>query len=116
MLTDRDGRLTGIFTDSDLARLFEHRNDAALDLPIRMTMAHAPATIESGALMDRAIAILVERKISELPVVDQDNRPLGMIDVTDVLGGLPDAAVQPAASPEPATMRLYYGDESPETD
>ncbi|MDC0935613.1 KpsF/GutQ family sugar-phosphate isomerase [Pirellulales bacterium] len=116
MLTDGDGRLTGIFTDSDLARLFEHRNDAALDMPIRMTMANAPTTIPSGALMDEAIAVLVERKISELPVVDQDHRPIGMIDVTDVLGGLPEAAIQPELPADAATVRLYYGDESPETD
>ena len=34
MLTDADGRLTGLFTDSDLARLFERRDEAALDRPI----------------------------------------------------------------------------------
>ncbi len=33
MLVDGDGRLSGIFTDSDLARLFEHRRDAELDRP-----------------------------------------------------------------------------------
>ena len=31
MLVDGDGRLSGIFTDSDLARLFEANRDAALD-------------------------------------------------------------------------------------
>ena len=34
MLTDDDGRLCGLFTDSDLARLFEQRRDDALDRPI----------------------------------------------------------------------------------
>ena len=34
MLTDAAGRLTGLFTDSDLARLFERRDEAALDRPI----------------------------------------------------------------------------------
>ena len=38
MLTDDAGRLTGLFTDSDLARLFERRDEAALDRPIRDVM------------------------------------------------------------------------------
>ena len=42
MLVDRDGRLTGIFTDSDLARLFEQRRDDALDRPIRHVMTPRP--------------------------------------------------------------------------
>ena len=34
MLVDDAGRLAGLFTDSDLARLIERRSDAALDQPI----------------------------------------------------------------------------------
>ena len=33
MLVDEQGTLAGIFTDSDLARLFEHRRDGDLDAP-----------------------------------------------------------------------------------
>jgi len=35
------------------------------------------------------VAILSERKISEIPVVDQSGAPVGMIDITDVIGWLP---------------------------
>src|SRR5262249_18731193 len=35
MLVGDDGALTGLFTDSDLARLFEARRDTAFDHPIR---------------------------------------------------------------------------------
>ena len=43
MLTDAQGRLSGLFTDSDLARLFERRRDDAIDQPIRDVMTSRPA-------------------------------------------------------------------------
>ena len=39
--------------------------------------------------MSDAVALMARRKISELPVVDDDGRPVGLIDVTDVVGLLP---------------------------
>ena len=46
------GKLAGIFTDSDLARLFESHRDAALDRPIREVMTsralHGPARLDDG--------------------------------------------------------------------
>ena len=53
MLTDADGRLTGLFTDSDLARLFERRDEAALDRPIAEVMVASPTTVPSGTRMRR---------------------------------------------------------------
>lgn len=90
MLTDESGRLAGIFTDSDLARLIERRGDAALDGPAAAVMTAAPTIVRSGERMSAAIEILTARKFSELPVVDNQGRPLGMIDVTDVVGILPE--------------------------
>lgn len=89
MLVDETGRLSGIFTDSDLARLFERRHDAELDRPICEVMTRHPLTIRTGSWMTEAVALLARRKISELPVVDADGKPVGMIDVTDVVGLLP---------------------------
>jgi arabinose-5-phosphate isomerase len=85
LLTDESGRLTGIFTDSDLARLFENRRDEQLDQPIRMVMTCNPITISSDVLLPEAIHRLSERKLSELPVIDDDRNPIGMLDITDVL-------------------------------
>lgn len=86
MLTDAQGKLTGLFTDSDLARLFERRAESALDSPIHSVMVADPITIQSGSLLRDAIELLVDRKISELPVVDTAGRPVGLVDVTDVVG------------------------------
>lgn len=92
MLLDEAGRLTGLFTDSDLARLFEGRRDGAFDRPIREVMTPDPRTVEIGAQTTDAVAIMAERKISELPVVDCQGIPLGMIDITDIVGLIPEEA------------------------
>ncbi len=94
MLTDQSGKLAGIFTDSDLARLFENHHDDALDRPIGDVMTRAPVTVLTGSRLGDAIGLLATRRISELPVVDVDGFPLGLIDITDVLDTAVVAASQ----------------------
>jgi arabinose-5-phosphate isomerase len=89
MLVDEAGRLRGLFTDSDLARLFEQRRDSALDRPIEEVMTRDPITVPLGTRLLDALEILRQRKISELPVIDAAGRPVGLIDITDVIGLLP---------------------------
>lgn len=89
MLVDADGRLSGIFTDSDLARLFERRRDRELDAPIASVMTARPVVISGETLMSDAVALMAQRKISELPVVDSEGRPVGLLDITDVVALLP---------------------------
>lgn len=99
MVVSPEGRLEGIFTDSDLARLFESHREGALDGPIREVMTSRPCAVPAGSMMRNAVEILAERKISELPVLDADGRPLGMIDITDLAGAWPDEA-PPSSGPK----------------
>lgn len=92
MLVDTRGALSGIFTDSDLARLFERRSEGAVDGEIRQVMTQQPRCIASGAMMSEAIALLKDHKLSELPVVDSHGRPVGLIDITDVMSLMPAEA------------------------
>lgn len=85
MLIGMDGRLAGLFTDSDLARILERKQDGALDLPIDHVMTRNPTTVPLGSRLLEAIDILAVRKISELPVVDEQGKPVGLIDITDVV-------------------------------
>ena len=85
MLHDDDSRLVGVFTDSDLAKLLEQAGETLLDQPISQCMTKRFQVVRQGDLLPVALRILAERKISELPVVDQDQRALGLIDITDVM-------------------------------
>ncbi len=85
MITNEVGQLTGFFTDSDLARLFERHQNDALDGPIRSVMKTNPVTVPVGAMVSDAIDILAERQISELPVIDGAGKPIGLIDITDLM-------------------------------
>lgn len=91
MLVRPDGTLAGLFTDSDLARLFENREDTAFDRPVAEVMTADPTTAVGSTRIADAIAVMRARKFSELPVVDADGRPIGMLDITDILGLDPDA-------------------------
>ncbi|MCC9600354.1 KpsF/GutQ family sugar-phosphate isomerase [Stieleria sp. JC731] len=85
MLTNNEGVLTGIFTDSDLARLLESRCEDSLDGPIGAKMTIDPHCVSPETMVSDAISLLSQLRISELPVVDNLRRPIGMIDITDLI-------------------------------
>jgi arabinose-5-phosphate isomerase len=84
LLVDATGILTGIFTDGDLRRKLEaHAN--LLDLPIADVMTKNPKTINADALASEALALMNRHRIDELPVIDPTHKPLGLIDVQDMV-------------------------------
>ena len=85
MIVNDAGVLTGVFTDSDLARLLESRAESALDRPVSEQMAIDPHCVDPATLLSDAISLLSQLRISELPVVDDYRRPLGMLDITDLI-------------------------------
>jgi arabinose-5-phosphate isomerase len=109
MLVDDRGRLEGLFTDSDLARLFEGRRDTELDGPIANVMTRGPLATRLGARVEDAIEIFTRRKISELPVLDELDRPAGMLDITDLVGLVPVTAATAAAGEPPLDSPVSPG-------
>jgi arabinose-5-phosphate isomerase len=89
LVEDRNSVLLGIFTDSDLARLFEKRREADLDRPIGEVMTPDPYHIHVGANLGDAFELMKLHKISELPVVDRGDHLVGLIDLTDLIGLVP---------------------------
>ena len=86
MLVDAEGRLSGLFTDSDLARLLERRRDEQFDRPISEVMTNRPLTVGPDAILEEVLQLLGSRHVSELPVVDAQGCPVGIIDITDLIG------------------------------
>ena len=78
------GALAGIFTDSDLRRLVR-RDRAALDRPVAEAMTAGPRTLPDSALARDAVAMIREHRQDEIPVVDADGKPVGLLDVQDLI-------------------------------
>jgi arabinose-5-phosphate isomerase len=84
ILVDDHGRLSGIFTDGDLRRLI---NDdiAHLARPIREVMTSHPQHLTVEDLVRDAVRLVRERRLDEIPVLDRDGRPVGLVDVQDLV-------------------------------
>jgi len=96
MLVDADGKLAGLYTDSDLARLFERRAYDCFDASVSAVMTKSPLTIHYGARMEDAVSLMRLHKISELPVIDDEGKPIGLLDETDLIGSEATAEKGPA--------------------
>jgi arabinose-5-phosphate isomerase len=83
-VTDNLGKLAGIFTDGDLRRRISLDADV-LKKPIGELMTKSPKTIGPERLASEALFLLREKKIDEVPVVGADGKPVGMVDVQDLL-------------------------------
>jgi arabinose-5-phosphate isomerase len=94
MLVDSEGHLSGLFTDSDLVRLLEDRRESEIDRPIAGAMTARPKTITPEAPLVDAIGLLSQHHISELPVIDPEGRPVGLVDITDLIGLMPEERVE----------------------
>ena len=80
------GRLLGIVSDGDLRRLLEHRGKDALDLTAAESMTRDPKTIGPQEFAATALAIMEEKKITSLAVVDPEQRLLGIVHLHDLWG------------------------------
>ncbi|MDX2063149.1 MAG: IMP dehydrogenase, partial [Bacteroidia bacterium] len=73
-ITDGGGKLAGILTNRDVR--FLHPNGQ----PIREVMTHERLiTVPEGTSLEAAEEVLKQYKIEKLPVVDKDNRLVGLI-------------------------------------
>ena len=85
LLVDGAGRLSGILTDADVVKLMARHGAAALSRPAREVMTARPKTLSDAALVRDAVQMVREFRLDELPVVDDAGRPVGLIDVQDLI-------------------------------
>ncbi|HEU4696516.1 MAG TPA: KpsF/GutQ family sugar-phosphate isomerase [Sphingomicrobium sp.] len=81
-VTDEAGYLIGVITDGDLRRNIER----GLDHKAAEFMTRDPKTITPDSLVDEAITLFEEHKITALFVVDEDGRgkkPVGVLHIHD---------------------------------
>ena len=83
-VVNKKGMLVGIFTDGDLRRHINSSINIARR-KIKEVMTKSPVTIRKEKLAAEAFQILRSKKIDEIPVVDEKGRPVGLLDVQDIL-------------------------------
>ncbi|GAB4167746.1 MAG: KpsF/GutQ family sugar-phosphate isomerase [Terrimicrobiaceae bacterium] len=83
LIVSEDGQLEGIFTHGDFARHFS--NDPTLgSRPVGELMTANPVTIRSGSLAAEILQVLQRHRIDDLVVVDEDGKPVGLVDSQDL--------------------------------
>jgi arabinose-5-phosphate isomerase len=80
------GRLLGVVSDGDLRRLLEHRGKDALDMTAAECMTRDPKTISGHEFAATALALMEERKITSLIVVDGNCKLEGIVHLHDLWG------------------------------
>lgn len=80
---NHDGSLAGIYTDGDLRRTLRH--EISIKEPISKVMTPDCFTIKAQTLAATALALLQEKKINGIFVVDENRRPLGAFNMHDLL-------------------------------
>ncbi len=81
---DKNGKLVGIFTDGDLRRHLEIDPNLLLQ-KVKNVMTVNPKTVRPEMLAVEAMRILKDKKIDEVPVVDDNMKPVGLLDIQDLL-------------------------------
>jgi len=79
-------RLVGIISDGDLRRLLEKRGKDVMDLTAGEAMTKSPKTIAKSEFAATALALMEEKKITSLMVVDDRQRIEGIVHLHDLWG------------------------------
>lgn len=82
----QDGRLLGVISDGDLRRLLEREGGAALSLTAGQALHPSPWTIAPTELAARALALLEEKKITALIVLEPTGQVAGVLHLHDLWG------------------------------
>ena len=97
LIIDEDHSLMGIITDRDLYKHLSptvgtsqetHRDTALLQKKSHQIMARNPITAQAQYSLSKAVLLFYDNHISCLPIVDKDNKPIGIITWRDVLKAL----------------------------
>ena len=83
IIVNNDGILVGIYTDGNLRRNLSENNNF-LEQPVKNVMGKIPKKIHPDKLIQEASRILREFEIDQIIVADEDNIPVGLIDIQDI--------------------------------
>lgn len=83
-IVNNNNQLVGLFTDGDLRRILDERIDIHQDI-ISSVMTTSPTVAQSNMLAAQALNIMEEKKINGLIIVDEQQQPIGAMNMHDLL-------------------------------
>ncbi|MDG1750729.1 MAG: KpsF/GutQ family sugar-phosphate isomerase [Thalassotalea sp.] len=83
-IVKENGELVGLFTDGDLRRILDEKIDIHHD-DISTVMTKNPRVADGEMLAAQALKIMEDNKINGLIIVDNENRPVGAMNMHDLL-------------------------------
>lgn len=83
-VVNNQGILTGIITDGDLRRLLGRTNTVA-NVKAKEAMSVNPKTIRNTSLAVVALEVMEKFSITQLVVVNEEHRPVGMVHLHDLV-------------------------------
>jgi len=84
-VTNHDGKLAGMITDGDLRRQLHSKGDVLLSFTAGDCMTANPKALNPDELAIDALNLMESFKITMLPVVDDNNIPVGMLHMHDLI-------------------------------
>ncbi|MEM7682985.1 MAG: KpsF/GutQ family sugar-phosphate isomerase [Planctomycetota bacterium] len=84
LVVNAQGKLAGLATDGDLRRALLETGPVAWTGPIDAIMTPGPSTLSDTALVRDAVHLVRTKRFDEAPVVDDQGKPVGLIDVQDL--------------------------------
>ena len=83
-IVDQQKVLVGLFTDGDLRRVLDNKVDIHSD-SISTVMTHQPQVAQADMLAAQALKIMEDKKINGLIIVNDNNQPIGAMNMHDLL-------------------------------
>lgn len=83
-VTGSDGRLIGVVTDRDICMAAYTQGASLSAIPVSTAMARQVVAVHGEELLEQAEHLMRESQIRRLPVLDAENRPVGIVSMNDL--------------------------------
>jgi len=87
IIVDPTGRIEGIVTERDILYAVAEQK-IGKQLPVYMIMTENPITVKPGTPITEAIKTMRDANIRHLPVVDRENKPIGILSLRDIIDAI----------------------------
>ena len=84
-IVTEDGRIAGIVTDRDVGMAAYTRGKTLAEIPVAQTMARNVFSCRADDSLESAARVMTDNQVRRLPVLDADDRPIGIVSFSDIV-------------------------------